>query len=163
MTITKLNIKNRFLMVCIEKHRASIPPAIDRVPAILTHDRELVLDEDITSFVHGLVQSDKDTVDKTGGQKKASSSHQTPKELSSAGGAGFSYLGGEGGAGSAGGGEFSSFDEDISGTSSFGIFGQDQRIETPNDDDNDEDSSFDYERFKASRDADITSSAAAAP
>jgi hypothetical protein len=147
MTITKLNIKSMFLMVCIEKHRSSLPPSIDRVPAILTPDRRLVTDEDITGYVHGMVEKVVDKRDLNSQQQPRTS---PPQELSSAGNTGFSYL-------DLGADNPSTLVlEDISGTSSFGIFGQEQRIDTPNDEDNEDDSSFDYERFKASRDADIT-------
>lgn len=47
-TIYKKNVRDRFINVCIEnpKFQKSLPPFVDRVPMILTADKQLVVDED---------------------------------------------------------------------------------------------------------------------
>jgi hypothetical protein len=161
VTVTKLNLKSRFLMVCVDRHRSSIPPSVDRVPAIMTPDRKLVFDEEITTYIHTLVDKDRSssaTTKSNHPQRAVVGVTGDPREICSATSTtstGFSYLG-EGDGGGGGDNLTGSLEqEDFSISSSFGIFGQDQHIETPNEDDNEEDSSLDYERFKASRDADI--------
>lgn len=173
MTITKLDIRKRFILVCVEKHRAAIPPVIDRVPTIVTPAKELITDERVAPYVHAMKRPGSSSAALSAdqllqrGSSAAAAARElalAPKEVFSSSSTAFSYIsasgesesaGGRGNAADAGG---VSEDDDlvVMGASAYGIFGQEQRIETPVEDDGaDDDSTADYERYKASRDADI--------
>ena len=171
MTITKMDMRGRFILVCVEKHRASIPPIIDRVPTIVTPSKELITDERVVPYVSSLKDGGSGQGMSTRGgyslnpsspnsqtrQRSGSSttSHNdvalAPKEVFSSSCTDFSYISGNDEEGE---------DDNVvvmgSGSASYAIFGQEQRIDTPMDDeDADDDSNADYERYKAGRDADI--------
>jgi hypothetical protein len=171
MTITKLDLRSLFVFVCVEKYpRSMIPASIDRVPTIVSPDHDIICDNRIVDYVHGLKVSQKKSGSSNDNSVKAlspppssssaSSSSSAPLEVAfdalfSSTNAGFSYIGRE-----EGGGQGQESDEVRDGASgiasSYGIFGMEQRIETPNeDDDGDDDATADYERYKASRDADL--------
>lgn len=199
MTITKMDLRNRFILVCVEKHRASIPPLIDRVPTVVTPTKQLITDERVVPYVQSLRKGTGShsqqafTLNTPNAQNDGRhqplpvhARHQTrqptaqqdnvalaPKEVFSSSCTDFSYIGGDGGGESGGGGGLlgdgnGNDEEDMmvmmgGGSASYSLFGQEQRIETPADDDGeDEDSNADYERYKATRDADINSVVTAA-
>ena len=132
----KLNIKNEFLLVCVEKFSRSIPKTITCVPTILTRNGQLLVEDDIQGYIQ-LVSSHKKS-------SASSSSSSSPQDVFSNTAAGFSYL-----------------DDPVEGNNgvdsgAYGVFGMDQRIETPDEDsDLSGESSINYERFKAQRDNDI--------
>ena len=49
-TMTRKNMRARFVMVCVDDNRYQIPTFVDRVPLILTIDRKLLSDDDVFSF-----------------------------------------------------------------------------------------------------------------
>lgn len=52
--ITKKNIRDRFVIVCIDQRRETLPPYVDRVPMIVTNKKELVYDDVMTPFIETL-------------------------------------------------------------------------------------------------------------
>lgn len=52
-TISKKNIRNLFMTICIDnpKFQSSIPAFVDRVPFILTNNQEIVIDDNIQLFL----------------------------------------------------------------------------------------------------------------
>jgi hypothetical protein len=133
----KMNVKNDFLLVCVEKHAKSIPKNITCVPTIMTRTQQFLVEDDIQGYIQ-IVASHK----KSGGSGGAADT--APQDVFSNTNAGFSYL-----------------DDPIEGNNgvdsgAYGIFGMDQRIETPDEDsDLSGESTINYERFKAQRDSDI--------
>lgn len=134
----KMNVKNDFLLVCVEKFSKNIPKNITCVPTILTRTGQLLVEDDIQGYVQ-IVASHK----KSGGSGGNGSS-TAPQDIFSNTNAGFSYL-----------------DDPVEGNNgvdsgAYGIFGMDQRIDTPDEDsDLSGESTINYERFKAQRDTDI--------
>lgn len=131
----KLNIKNSFLLVCVEKFSKNIPKNVTCVPTILTRTGQLVVEDDIQGYIQ-LVSSHQ----KTG----SGSTDQSPQDVFSNTAAGFSYL-----------------DDPVEGNNgvdsgAYGIYGMDQRIDTPDEDaEISAEASINYERYKAQRDSDI--------
>lgn len=131
--LNKLNLKDTFVMICVENYKRSIPPNIDRVPTIMTTSGEILCDDDIAMYLDSRISREVDP---------GTSNHvHDPEDLFSHTNAGFAYL-----------------DDDSRGNGgAYGIFGDDQHIETPEEDGNkSNDTTINYERYKASRDADMS-------
>jgi hypothetical protein len=129
VTINKLGIKEMFIYVCVENYRTHIPNIIDRVPTILTTRGKIIIEDQITPYIESV--ADNNDTDSNG-----------VIEVFSHTNAGYSYL-----------------NEDVqeqTGNSEYGIFGHEQRIDTPNDDDDYNDSAADYEKYKSGRDSEIS-------
>ena len=132
----KLNIKNNFLLVCVEKFSRNIPKNITCVPTILTRNGQMIIEDDIQGYIQLMSSHQKSGASGGGGD--------APQDVFSNTAAGFSYL-----------------DDPIEGNNGvdsgmYGIYGMDQRIETPDEDaDISADASINYERYKAQRDTDI--------
>lgn len=145
--MSKMNIKSNFVMVCVENYKSSIPRAIDRVPTILTRSGNILVDEDIARYLNSYRSSRQPEQHQQYQQHQQHQQEQMPPEDAAATfsrtNAGFSYLGDDTQTDGGGGG------------ASYGIFGEDQHIETPDDDNKDDDHTVSYERYKASRDADV--------
>jgi hypothetical protein len=137
--MSKMNIKSNFVMVCVENYKNSIPRAIDRVPTILTRSGDILVDEDIARYLNSYRSSRQPE----NHQQSRQQEQMPPEDTFSRTNAGFSYLGDDTQTDGGGGG------------ASYGIFGEDQHIETPDDDNKDDDHTVSYERYKASRDADV--------
>lgn len=54
--IVKKGIRQKFILICVEKHQ--VPPFVDRVPFIMTMDKNIVLEENITIFVDMLINEE---------------------------------------------------------------------------------------------------------
>jgi hypothetical protein len=154
--IQKLNLKDNFILICVEHYKSAIPATIDRVPTIVTTERDILCEDMIHAYIETVANSARASREdaagaqgRGGGPSKATANHHAPDNMFSMTAAGFSYLE-EGLGGDADGGESGSI-----GSAMYGLFGQDQRIETPTDDgDPSNDSVVSYERYKATRDAD---------
>ena len=148
MKLNKLGMRNIFLMVCVEQHRASIPRAIDRVPTIVTSRKLVLQDDDVDEYVDLLAKEivrasqPQKSPQSTPAMSPQSSSHHAPEDLFSHTDAGFSYLD-------------DGSDSIVMGGGLYGVYGEDQRIDTPDDEVEDNDATMNYERYKASRDADV--------
>jgi hypothetical protein len=148
--IQKLNLKDNFIMICVEHYKSAIPATIDRVPTIVTTERDILCEDRIHAYIEAIANGGRSRSQEEAKPAKSN----TPENMFSMTAAGFSYLdddqAGDGGGG--GGGD----DGGSVGSAMYGLFGQDQRIETPADDGDmmSNDSVSSYERYKASRDAD---------
>lgn len=49
--IVKKNLKNEFMMVCIDNNKYQLPYFVDRVPIIFTRSGEILYDESITNYI----------------------------------------------------------------------------------------------------------------
>jgi hypothetical protein len=52
--ITKKNLKDIFVFICIEKTQQQLPHFVDRVPLIYTSQRSVVTDESLFSFIESI-------------------------------------------------------------------------------------------------------------
>lgn len=55
--IIKKNIRDYFILVCVDKKELKIPAFIEKVPSIFTFKRELYTDDDITQYIDHLAKS----------------------------------------------------------------------------------------------------------
>lgn len=55
--LIKRNIREHFILVCVDKKGLNIPPFVDRVPVIFTIRKELFKDEDVMRYIESKVQS----------------------------------------------------------------------------------------------------------
>lgn len=153
--IQKLNLKDNFIMICVEHYKSAIPSTIDRVPTIVTTERDILCEDMIHAYIEAVANSGRRTKEEGNGAGNKEVLHpknNAPENMFSMTAAGFSYLDDDGMAGGGGGG---GDDAGSVGSAMYGLFGQDQRIETPADDgDMSNDSVSSYERYKATRDAD---------
>ena len=49
--ITKKNIRNDFVLVCVDSRTHQLPPFVDRVPLVFSKDKQIIVDEAITEYV----------------------------------------------------------------------------------------------------------------
>ena len=49
--LQKRNMREKFLLVCIDSTNIKIPPLINRVPAILTVSRRIIMDEEVEKYI----------------------------------------------------------------------------------------------------------------
>ena len=130
--IQKLDVRNHFMLVCVEKFKDQLPPSINSVPTVMTVSKDIYVDDDISRYVqliHANAKPNQSAV---------------PEDNISATAAGFSFI------------ECPATDAEVSGGSFYGVFGMEQRIDTPDEDgDMSEDATINYERYKAQRDTDI--------
>jgi hypothetical protein len=49
--ITKNNLKEQFMMVCVDNKQLRLPPFVDRVPIIYTSDKKLFSDENLINYI----------------------------------------------------------------------------------------------------------------
>jgi hypothetical protein len=50
-TLVKKNIRDKFLLVCVDRKELKIPAFVNRVPCILTATKELYMDENIQTYI----------------------------------------------------------------------------------------------------------------
>jgi hypothetical protein len=50
-TLTKKDLRSRFVMVCVDNNRQQLPGFVDRVPLILTSDRIVLADDDVFRYL----------------------------------------------------------------------------------------------------------------
>lgn len=55
--LVKKNLRDNFILVCVDKKELKIPPFIDRVPSILTVKKELYTDDGIYKYVDAKMKS----------------------------------------------------------------------------------------------------------
>lgn len=143
MDIQKVNIRNMFTMVCVEHHKSALPSCIDRVPTIFTNNGQVLVEEMISRYVEMLASKLSDCTDSKDKEEGAVTRKKSIEDVFSDTASGFSYLGDDS-------------SDPMVGSASFAVFGEDQRIDTPDDDtDANNDTSVNYERYKAGRDADV--------
>lgn len=53
-TITKKNLDNEFVKVCVDTNRFKLPPFVDRVPLVCTKSKSILTDNDISAFLDQL-------------------------------------------------------------------------------------------------------------
>lgn len=53
--ITNNNLKERFMMVCVDNKNLKLPPFVDRVPLLYTHSKKLIADENLLNYVKSFV------------------------------------------------------------------------------------------------------------
>jgi hypothetical protein len=139
--MSKMNIRGNFVMVCVENYKHSIPQAIDRVPTIVTGGGDILVDDDIARYLESYFRQS--GAQHNDSSRAAQTEPTPPEDMYSQTHAGFAYIGDETQMDNGGGGGH------------YGIFGEDQHIETPDDDSKNDDTTVNYERYKASRDADV--------
>jgi len=49
--ITKRNIRDLFVLICVDQNRYNIPSFVDRVPLIVTTQKQIVTDDDVLTFI----------------------------------------------------------------------------------------------------------------
>lgn len=52
--LTRLNLRERFVLVCVERFAQQLPPFVDCVPLLYTTNREVLTDDDLFLFVQHL-------------------------------------------------------------------------------------------------------------
>lgn len=131
--ITKRDIKEYFLMVCVDqlKNRRLMPREIDRVPALLVRDENRILFDD--AIIQFIGQPDADDI-------------MPVEQVTSAFSENFSFLGDE------------STDTVPTASKNFALFGQEQHIHTPEDDNSSGkgDTGNVMERYMSQRAKDVT-------
>jgi len=55
--LIKQNIRDRFLLICVDRKELNIPKFVDRVPCIYTTTKELFMDEDIQRYIDSKLQT----------------------------------------------------------------------------------------------------------
>jgi len=55
--LIKKNLRDSFILICIDKQGIQIPSFIDRVPSILTVKRELYTGDVIDNYIYNIIQS----------------------------------------------------------------------------------------------------------
>jgi hypothetical protein len=79
-SITKKNMRDQFLCICVDTHRQSLPHFVDRVPFVISTQNKHLKDEHVGEFIASLAASRQEE-------------EVAPTELGSSGMAdGFSYL-----------------------------------------------------------------------
>lgn len=56
-TITKYQIKERFMFVCVDNKSLKLPPFVDRVPLIYTVSKKLFADDNLMNYIKSMVES----------------------------------------------------------------------------------------------------------
>jgi hypothetical protein len=128
--IVKQDLKKMFVFVCVEKNRQRIPPQVDKVPALfLTNERRVLFEDDIIECIQSSV------INIAPSEQPCSSFSDT----------------------------FSILEDDTMmpnqsvDSKRFSIFGQEQRIHTPEEDTgNKNDNELSLERYNSMRESDIT-------
>ena len=109
--ILKRNIKEQFLFVCVDQHRTKIPPQIDRVPALIMKDEGkpyILFEDDIIRYIGEPPREETINIEPVDQSVSAYSEN-------------FSFLEDDGGP--------------STGSKNFALFGQEQKIYTPDEDD----------------------------
>lgn len=52
--IIKRNIRDLFVLVCVDQNRYTLPPFVDRVPLIVTPQKEIITDESLSKYIEEL-------------------------------------------------------------------------------------------------------------
>lgn len=55
--IAKYQIKDKFLLVCVDNKNLKLPPFVDRVPLIYTVSKKLFADENLMNYLQSMVES----------------------------------------------------------------------------------------------------------
>lgn len=55
--IVNNNLKERFMLVCIDNRNLKLPPFVDRVPLLYTTTKKLIADENLLNYVKSFVSS----------------------------------------------------------------------------------------------------------
>jgi hypothetical protein len=129
--ITKQDLKNMFVFVCVDKNKHKIPNQVDRVPALfLAREKRILFEDDIFKCIEQSVQS-------INPMEQPSSSFSDN----------FAFVEND-----------AMQPNQLVDSKMFARFGEEQRIYTPEDDSgNKNDNEQTLERFNAQRDNDITS------
>jgi hypothetical protein len=56
-SIVKYQIKDKFMLVCVDKKNLKLPPFVDRVPLIYTVSKKLFADENLMNYIQSMVES----------------------------------------------------------------------------------------------------------
>lgn len=121
--IIKLNAKSRFVLICVELYKARLPPQVSVVPTIMTTEGDIIVEDGILAYLDAIPTN-------------------TPRDMFTSSGTGFSFIEGEAGEGGYGG-------ED-----NYGVFGEEQKIYTP-EDDGEVQSGLSFEQLQSQRDMDV--------
>lgn len=124
--IIKLDAKSDFVLVCVEVYKARLPPQVTVVPTILTRDGKLLIEDDINTYL----------------DRSASKYNNGPRDMFTQSLAGFSYL--------------DANDGGYGGEDHYGVFGEDQKIYTP-EEDGDAQGGLTFEQLQSQRERDIQS------
>lgn len=55
--INKYQIKDKFMLVCVDNKNLKLPPFVDRVPLIYTVSRKLFADDNLMNYLQSMVES----------------------------------------------------------------------------------------------------------
>jgi hypothetical protein len=55
--IAKYNIKDKFMMVCVDNRTYNLPPFVDRVPLIYTVSKKLFADENLINYIKSKIET----------------------------------------------------------------------------------------------------------
>jgi hypothetical protein len=55
--LVKNNIKNKFMLVCVDNKNLNLPPFVDRVPLIYTTQKKVFADDNLINFIQSKVAS----------------------------------------------------------------------------------------------------------
>jgi hypothetical protein len=56
-TITKQQMKEKFMMVCVDNRNIQLPPFVDRVPLIYTVSKKLFADENLINYLKSKIET----------------------------------------------------------------------------------------------------------
>lgn len=129
--LVKNNIKDHFILVCVDNKNLKLPPFVDRVPLIYTTNKKLFADENLMNYVKTkFVQTSLQPYTLIGGNTGSYSEN-------------FSFL------------DNVNYDGLEDSSRNYNLIGMEQMINTPdtNDDNNNKGNMLD--KFMADRDADI--------
>jgi hypothetical protein len=55
--ITKKHIRHLLILICVDDKQLRIPAYVDRVPMIMTRDKQILCDDDLLSFMESILAS----------------------------------------------------------------------------------------------------------
>lgn len=102
--IIKLNVKNQVVLICVDVYRSKLPSNLSVVPTLMTHTGDMVIEEAIHERLDSLT------------------SQNTPRDMFTGSATSFSFV------------DDAQGDGGFGGEDHYGVFGDDQKIYTPEDD-----------------------------
>lgn len=102
--IIKLNVKNQVVLICVDVYRSKLPSNLNVVPTLMTHTGDMMVEE----AIH-------DRLDKL-------TTQNTPRDMFTGSASSFSFV------------DDAQGDGGFGGEDHYGVFGDEQKIYTPEDD-----------------------------
>ena len=54
--LTKYNLQNNFHIISIDDENVNLPPYIDRVPTLITSQKNILVDDNLFNYIHSIVK-----------------------------------------------------------------------------------------------------------